>query len=771
MTAVSPPNSYGRSLHGIYIDKCEQYHCKKNSYLLKTLPSQPNVFDSLRELDLNLNFVGRVGVRAVVEVVRVSPNIQKLCLADNFLNNDSVKELAAALMHHESLSYLDLSRNPISHVAGKILSDFCSKNAKVHHVLLEDTLINPALVRIIENKARLNRTGNNNNKAKQQQQQGAAATTTAADSKTTNATPAAAQQTAADGSPLYPTTTTSPVAVDVSARREESSSPFHNKSNNNQLVQERREEQQSPTTKQTTPQQQTTNQSAAPTTLHHGSSSSSPAAAAGGGSSSSSSVRPSSGVVSPLALLTRVDQGNHPYVQMLIDAQTYYPPLYSIKLMLDISDEESNNNQNSTMSLLRDAVAHLDSTEQQQPPTTTTTTAAAEQQHNKNKGGSSNINNHDSTQQQQQQNKDGDGERAEGEVLDMVFKLVGAGQPGKYSALEMVYQVAVTAYPQTITPDLINKKTERPSSAGKALGLVLTLASNNNNNQQYNKLHLLQQAAKHAFPEQDVIPDTPIPTYNTTHRGSTVDENVVRLGDLEYLFEAAARNIQQQDNNNPAIVQSFIGLGVLCEHLQGTFSIPTTLPMAIKEKEKVTTRTWDYSKEVAGQQQEEAAAAVAAPPPPAASGVYSSAPPPVAPSLQQNTASATTQRSGADGGGLESLQVLEEVKCTMMGGASTPYFDLLLQSQQEGDQSNDFVYYNVQSDMQGLDMVFTCANQMQFKSFGLDVLAQASSTKDDDWYAMKLVQQLVGNEKAAGEEEWGGLGVIFSLIGHEGEKR
>eukprot|EP00670_Eutreptiella_braarudii_P009478 CAMPEP_0174307378 /NCGR_PEP_ID=MMETSP0810-20121108/1080_1 /TAXON_ID=73025 ORGANISM="Eutreptiella gymnastica-like, Strain CCMP1594" /NCGR_SAMPLE_ID=MMETSP0810 /ASSEMBLY_ACC=CAM_ASM_000659 /LENGTH=599 /DNA_ID=CAMNT_0015414411 /DNA_START=63 /DNA_END=1862 /DNA_ORIENTATION=+ len=136
----------------VYATKCNAHRCNKNSQLMKSLPDS-HQWDLLTELDLNLNFVGRVGIRPVLEVVKLSPNVRKLCLADNFLNNESVKDIVTALVRHPSLGHLDLSRNPISHAAGKMLSHFAVDSQALHTVLLEETLINPALIRIIQKKA------------------------------------------------------------------------------------------------------------------------------------------------------------------------------------------------------------------------------------------------------------------------------------------------------------------------------------------------------------------------------------------------------------------------------------------------------------------------------------------------------------------------------------------------------------------------------------------------------------------------------------------
>eukprot|EP01012_Entosiphon_sulcatum_P035930 TRINITY_DN4569_c0_g1_i1.p1 TRINITY_DN4569_c0_g1~~TRINITY_DN4569_c0_g1_i1.p1 ORF type:complete len:317 (+),score=48.06 TRINITY_DN4569_c0_g1_i1:45-995(+) len=147
---MAPHTEAVASLRSVYEQQCDSLQCKKNSNLVKYLSGLD--FAALTELDLNLNFVGRIGVRAVLGVAKAAPNLWKLCLSDNFLTNDSVKEIVRVLNGHPGLQYLDLSRNPISHVAAKALSSFISDNPKVHTVILSDTLITPAMLRTIQGK-------------------------------------------------------------------------------------------------------------------------------------------------------------------------------------------------------------------------------------------------------------------------------------------------------------------------------------------------------------------------------------------------------------------------------------------------------------------------------------------------------------------------------------------------------------------------------------------------------------------------------------------
>jgi hypothetical protein len=111
----------------------------------------------LTTLDLTLNVVGRHGATSIFAVAKHAPRLQRILLPDNFLSNDSVEDLASQLLAHPTLFEIDLRGNPISHVAGKRLHSFVkSSGSRVTKVVLDDTLINPALVRIIGRQCQAN---------------------------------------------------------------------------------------------------------------------------------------------------------------------------------------------------------------------------------------------------------------------------------------------------------------------------------------------------------------------------------------------------------------------------------------------------------------------------------------------------------------------------------------------------------------------------------------------------------------------------------------
>ena len=70
MTTLNGQTFDGMSAREVYEAQCERFGCKCNSQMLKTLPTEPDVFDSL-EIDLSMNMVGTKGLLPVLEVIRI----------------------------------------------------------------------------------------------------------------------------------------------------------------------------------------------------------------------------------------------------------------------------------------------------------------------------------------------------------------------------------------------------------------------------------------------------------------------------------------------------------------------------------------------------------------------------------------------------------------------------------------------------------------------------------------------------------------------------
>lgn len=147
----------GFSLREIYIRKCDELGCKKNSSLLKVLPTKPDLFDIPVSLDLSTNFVGAKGLLALLEVVRCCTGLVSIDLRDQQMTNESVAELALVLARHPSVQRINLGSNPISLSAGTTLLELAKANPLIDAIGLDGTDVRPVVVNTINNQLEKNK--------------------------------------------------------------------------------------------------------------------------------------------------------------------------------------------------------------------------------------------------------------------------------------------------------------------------------------------------------------------------------------------------------------------------------------------------------------------------------------------------------------------------------------------------------------------------------------------------------------------------------------
>ena len=146
----------GLSLQEIYSIKCDEIHCKKNSWLVKNLPMTPGDFETLERLDLSNNFVGPKGLLPVLEIVKVCSSLTYFSLKDNQLTNQSTCDVCDVLAIHPGIVNLDISNNPVTLSPGKALLELAQKNPRMRKIILDDTNIRPMLVRSITSQCAQN---------------------------------------------------------------------------------------------------------------------------------------------------------------------------------------------------------------------------------------------------------------------------------------------------------------------------------------------------------------------------------------------------------------------------------------------------------------------------------------------------------------------------------------------------------------------------------------------------------------------------------------
>lgn len=142
MTAIISPRQ-------IYLAECERHGCKPNSSLRELLPG--DTATEMNSLDPGpANFVGPTGSKAVIGTVRDSHAVKHLNLSGNGITAEVVEYLCVELNNHPSLTSIDLSGNPISYAGGKSLERFVAQNQRIVELKLDGTLINPAVVRHVQ---------------------------------------------------------------------------------------------------------------------------------------------------------------------------------------------------------------------------------------------------------------------------------------------------------------------------------------------------------------------------------------------------------------------------------------------------------------------------------------------------------------------------------------------------------------------------------------------------------------------------------------------
>eukprot|EP01060_Flectonema_neradi_P010888 TRINITY_DN17973_c0_g1_i1.p1 TRINITY_DN17973_c0_g1~~TRINITY_DN17973_c0_g1_i1.p1 ORF type:complete len:266 (+),score=24.86 TRINITY_DN17973_c0_g1_i1:80-877(+) len=170
---AAPAEYAGMSLRSIYAASCDANGCRKNTSLLRMLPSTTEEASSLKSLDLSLNFVGKIGIRPVLDVVRNASCLENLNISDNFLDNSSISELVATVDGLTQLTSIDLSKNPISQTGGKLINTLARNNSNIQNINVSGTLINPALKSSILQKVVMNKNLSQEDKTRRFKQQAA----------------------------------------------------------------------------------------------------------------------------------------------------------------------------------------------------------------------------------------------------------------------------------------------------------------------------------------------------------------------------------------------------------------------------------------------------------------------------------------------------------------------------------------------------------------------------------------------------------------------
>jgi len=134
--------SGGGLLRRLYTRVCKQKGCKPNSGLLNTFDSlTPPEQLALNSIDLSRNFMGSNGVYAILEFVSIQTTLEHVDLSYNNVELEHIVAMEAIVGGHNCLKSLNLSGNPLTVVAARIIIKMLVANERLTFVGVDDTSI------------------------------------------------------------------------------------------------------------------------------------------------------------------------------------------------------------------------------------------------------------------------------------------------------------------------------------------------------------------------------------------------------------------------------------------------------------------------------------------------------------------------------------------------------------------------------------------------------------------------------------------------------
>ena len=129
-------------IESAYLQLCASSQVKVNSGIRRTL-EQLTCDDgsSLKHFDANNNHLGENGLRIVFELIGCSQRISSLKLSQQNVTSELLNDLLKVLLVHDGVTEVDLSHNPLSITAARMLSDFAGKTQLIKSINLEKTHI------------------------------------------------------------------------------------------------------------------------------------------------------------------------------------------------------------------------------------------------------------------------------------------------------------------------------------------------------------------------------------------------------------------------------------------------------------------------------------------------------------------------------------------------------------------------------------------------------------------------------------------------------
>ena len=97
-------------------------------------------------IDLRSNYVGPNGLLALLDVIENNAKIETLIMGNNGATNAVVERLCVVARTHPGLKAVNLDRNPVSHLAGRMLLHTLQINNRIISLSLEGTVLQPQML-------------------------------------------------------------------------------------------------------------------------------------------------------------------------------------------------------------------------------------------------------------------------------------------------------------------------------------------------------------------------------------------------------------------------------------------------------------------------------------------------------------------------------------------------------------------------------------------------------------------------------------------------
>eukprot|EP01063_Lacrimia_lanifica_P000039 TRINITY_DN1001_c0_g3_i1.p1 TRINITY_DN1001_c0_g3~~TRINITY_DN1001_c0_g3_i1.p1 ORF type:complete len:1733 (+),score=651.29 TRINITY_DN1001_c0_g3_i1:59-5257(+) len=129
-------------VHAAYLQLCESFSVRPNSGVVKYLSTlNLDQGNALSTLDASANHLGKMGLKVVCELTKCSQRLSVLNLAQQNINAATLAEMLGMLYTHKGLRKVDISQNPLSITAARMLTELAGQTERLEEVRVSGTHI------------------------------------------------------------------------------------------------------------------------------------------------------------------------------------------------------------------------------------------------------------------------------------------------------------------------------------------------------------------------------------------------------------------------------------------------------------------------------------------------------------------------------------------------------------------------------------------------------------------------------------------------------